>query len=97
MSPSSFEKFRVPLGSLVVDASLVVALIWWGATMTERLDEMSRRIDALDGTRAQVSSNVSKLAAIEAKQADGDRSLQEIRDHVLRVESKVDRLLERGH
>lgn len=94
MSPSTLDKFRVPLGSLVVDASLVVALIWWGATMTERLEQMSRRIDSLDGRGTQVQAD-RRLAVIETQQADDNRNMAEIREHLLRVEEKVDRLLER--
>lgn len=88
MSASDLSKFRVPLGSLVVDASLVVALIWWGATMTQRLDEMSRRIQTVEQVKIQPEAD-RRIAVIEARLADQTTRLQSIED-------KLDRVLDRG-
>ena len=88
MSPTDLSKFRVPLGSLVVDASLVVALIWWGATMTQRLDEMSRRIQTVEQVKIQPEAD-RRIAVIEARLADQTSRLQSIED-------KLDRVLDRG-
>jgi hypothetical protein len=87
MSPTDLSKFRVPLGSLVVDASLVVALIWWGATMTQRLDEMSRRIQNVEQVKIQPEAD-RRIAVIEARLADQTNRLQSIED-------KLDRALDR--
>lgn len=88
MSATDLSKFRVPLGSLVVDASLVVALIWWGATMTQRLDEMSRRIQTVEQMKIQPEAD-RRIAVIEARLADQTTRLQSIED-------KLDRVLDRG-
>jgi hypothetical protein len=83
-----FSKFRVPLGSLVVDASLVLALIWWGATMTQRLEEMSRRIQTVEQVKIQPEAD-RRIAVIEARLVDQTTRLQSIED-------KLDRALDRG-
>lgn len=88
------KSWRVPIGSLVVDASLVVALIWWGATMTERLDQLMRRIDQIDGQGSMVQAD-KRLSVVESRQGDVDRRLEELRQQNSRIEAKVDRLLER--
>jgi hypothetical protein len=88
MSSPDLSKFRVPLGSLVVDASLVVALIWWGATMTQRLDEMSRRVQTVEQVKIQPEAD-RRIAVIEARLADQTARLQSIED-------KLDRALDRG-
>ena len=88
MSATDLSKFRGPLGSLVVDASLVVALIWWGATMTQRLDEMSRRIQTVEQVKIQPEAD-RRIAVIEARLADQTTRLQSIED-------KLDRVLDRG-
>jgi hypothetical protein len=88
MTTADLSKFRVPLGSLVVDASLVVALIWWGATMTQRLDEMSRRIQTVEQVKIQPEAD-RRIAVIEARLADQTTRLQSIED-------KLDRVLDRG-
>lgn len=87
-------KFRVPLGSLVVDLSMVTALIWWGATMTQRLEEMTRRIDGLDGQTIQLQAD-KRLSVVETRQMDVDRQLTEIKAQQVRIETKIDRLLAR--
>ena len=87
MSATDLSKFRVPLGSLVVDASLVVALIWWGATMTQRLDEMSRRIQNVEQVKIQPEAD-RRIAVIEARLVDQTTRLQSIED-------KLDRALDR--
>ena len=87
MTTADFSKFRVPLGSLMVDASLVVALIWWGATMTQRLDEMSRRIQSVESQKIQPEAD-RRIAVIEARLADQTNRLQSIED-------KLDRALDR--
>ena len=88
MSSTDLSKFRVPLGSLVVDASLVVALIWWGATMTSKLDEMNRRIANVEQVKIQPEAD-RRIAVIEARLADQTSRLQSIED-------KLDRALDRG-
>lgn len=93
MSPSMLERLRIPLGSLVVDASLVVALIWWGATMTERLETMSRDITAIQhngttGAINHIASLEQRLAVAETQQKSADRRLE-------RIEEKIDTLLAR--
>lgn len=87
-APVDFSKLRVPLGSLVVDASLVLALIWWGATMTQRLEEMSRRIETVEAVKIQPEAD-RRIAVIEARLADQTSRLQSIED-------KLDRALDRA-
>ena len=87
MANIDFTKFRVPLGSLAVDATLVVTLIWWGATITQKLDEMSRRVSAVEVQRIQPDAD-RRLAVLEAA-AVADARWRE------RIEQKIDQLIER--
>jgi hypothetical protein len=84
MNSADLSKFRVPLGSLVVDASLVIALIWWGATMTQRLDEMSRRIQMVEQVKIQPEAD-RRIAVIEAQLANQTERLKSIEDKLDRV------------
>jgi len=85
MAAIDLSKFRVPLGSLAVDASLVVALVWWGAQMTERFDQMSRRLETVEQQRIQPDAD-RRLAVLEAA-AVSDARWRE------RIEQKIDQLL----
>lgn len=84
MNSADLSKFRVPLGSLVVDASLVIALIWWGATMTQRLDEMSRRIQMVEQVKIQPEAD-RRIAVIEAQLANQTERLKSIEDKLDRA------------
>lgn len=85
MAALDLSRFRVPLGSLAVDASLVVALVWWGAQMTERFDQMSRRLETVEQQRIQPDAD-RRLAVLEAA-AVSDARWRE------RIEQKIDQLL----
>jgi hypothetical protein len=78
-------KWRVPAGSLVVDVSLVVALIYGGGKLTERLDDMSRRLEAVEQQKIQPDAD-RRLAVLEAS-AITDARWKE------RIEQKIDQLL----
>ena len=84
---TDFGKFRVPLGSLAVDATLVATMIWWGATITERLESMSRRMDTLEQVTIHPEAS-RRIAVIETREADTSRRLE-------RIEQKLDQLIER--
>ena len=85
MAAIDLSKFRVPLGSLAVDASLVVALVWWGAQMTERFDQMSRRLETVEQQRIQPDAD-RRLAVLEAAEVSDARWRE-------RIEQKIDQLL----
>lgn len=84
MNSADLSKFRVPLGSLVVDASLVIALIWGAATMTQRLDEMSRRIEMVEQVKIQPEAD-RRIAVIEAQLANQTERLKSIEDKLDRA------------
>lgn len=85
MAALDLSKFRVPLGFLAVDASLVISLVWWGASMTERFDQMSRRLETVEQQRIQPDAD-RRLAVLEAA-AVADARWRE------RIEQKIDQLL----
>lgn len=83
---SDFSKFRVPIGSLVVDASLVIALIWWGATMNSQVQAMTKRLEAVEMQKIQPEAD-RRLAVLEAVQTENARRL-------VSIEHKLDLVLE---
>lgn len=82
-------KWRVPAGSLVVDAAMVVALIWWGATMTAKFEEMSRRVEAVEQMRITPEAD-RRLSVQEAKSIGIEQRLDRIEDLLTRIDSKLD-------
>ena len=85
--PIDFAKFRIPLGSLIVDVTLVGALIWSMATMTAKLDEISRRVAAVE--RIEITPEASRrISIIETREAEFLRRID-------KLDNKVDMILDR--
>ena len=85
--PIDFSRFRVPLGSLVLDVALVGALIWSMATMTAKLDEISRRITAVE--RVEITPEAARrISIIETRETELLRRID-------RMENKLDIVIER--
>jgi hypothetical protein len=80
-------KLKVPPGSLLVDISLVIALVYWGGQMTERLENISKRIDVVEQVKIQPEAD-RRIAVIEAQLANQTERLKSIED-------KLDRALVR--
>lgn len=81
-------KFKVPVGAFVLDATLIVIAIWWSGKLTERFEVVSRRVDAMEQVKIQPEAD-RRIAVIEARMTDTTNRLASI-------ESKLDRILERG-
>lgn len=85
--PIDFSRFRVPLGSLVLDVALVGALIWSMATMTAQLDEISRRISAVE--RVEITPEAARrISIIETRETEFLRRID-------KLDTKVDLILDR--
>jgi hypothetical protein len=77
-------KLKVPPGSLLVDISLVIALVYWGGQMTERLENISKRIDVVEQVKIQPEAD-RRIAVIEAQLANQTERLKSIEDKLDRV------------
>lgn len=80
-------KLKVPPGSLLVDISLVIALVYWGGQMTERLENLARRLETVEQVKIQPEAD-RRIAVIEAQLANQTERLKSI-------EEKLDRALVR--
>ena len=81
------SKLKIPPGSLLVDISLVSALVYWGGQMTERLENMTKRLDSVEQIKIQPEAD-RRIAVIESQLANQTERLKSIED-------KLDRALVR--
>lgn len=84
-------RFKVPAGSLVVDASLVVALLWGAATMTEQLKAINVRVDTLEAAGIRANSE-ARILVLERRADEMAEFKGEIRAQLTRIEDKLDRI-----
>lgn len=93
------QRFRVPLGSLVVDVGLVIALVWWGASMQTRFEEsrahdeelhaaMLSRLNAVE-QRTTDPNGASRLTALETRMLQAEAARQELKQD---MNARFDRL-----
>ena len=91
--PNLFERFRMPVGSLVVDAGLVLALVWNAATISESLHGMASRVDHLEQSSGTVAAE-ARLRVLEAQTAAQERESatwrSDIAKHLDSQDSKID-------
>jgi hypothetical protein len=85
------SRLKVPAGSLVVDAALVVALIWGAATMTEQLEQINARVDAIESGNIRHNGE-ARLLVLERRADDSDEFKKEMRAQLGRIEDKLDRI-----
>ena len=81
------SRFKVPPGSLVLDVALVIGLVYSMGQITERLENMSNRLEAVESVKIQPEAD-RRIAVIEAQMASQTERLKSI-------ETKLDRVLER--
>lgn len=107
ISSEQWGKFRLPLGSLIVDVTLVFAMAWWGATMQTRFEQAEAHDHEVQQALAtQISSlsdavnrtnNGARIESLEARLTAAEASRLEMKaditDRLDRIESKLDRAL----
>lgn len=88
-------RFKTPLGSLIVDGSLVVALIWWGSGVTATLDNINVRVTKTEATLDERQTALQRLAVAEAQIIAVAKSQEELKSDIVkrleRIEAKLDR------
>jgi len=89
------SRLKVPAGSLVVDTALVVALVWGGATMTEQLQQISKRIDTIENGHIRQNSE-ARIMVLERRADESDEFKREMRAQLTRIEEKLDRIYANG-
>ena len=83
------DKLRMPLGSLVVDAGLVLTLAFTAGQITSRLETMDLRLAAVEQS-SRVDRIPERMATLESKAAQCDRDRAEILEALRRIEAKLD-------
>lgn len=90
-SPDLFGRFRVPLGSLVVDIGLVLTLVFATGQMTERFVIMDQRLAKIESISAE-----AKIQSLELRMAQAERDRRELKDDIVKRLDRIESLLDRN-
>lgn len=92
------EKLQFPLGSMIVDGALVLALFYNGGQLTERLENMDRRLASVEVTTAtdKLSQRTAMLEqTVQERGATIERNRKDMMDALERISDKLDTKVDR--
>lgn len=72
------QKLRMPIGSLVLDAALVVALLVGQAQTAEKLSSVSSRVESMEQAQARVNGD-ARLLVLEATAVRAQKDRDELK------------------
>lgn len=87
--PEVLERFRIPLGSIVVDGVMVLTLVFMAGKMTSRFEAMDARLATVE-SRTIADRLPERTALLEQRMAQGERDRTEILEALHRIENKLD-------
>lgn len=87
--PAVLDKLKIPVGSLVVDLSLVLFLAFTAGQMTNRFEAMDARLADVE-QRTNSERLAERTALLEQRASQGERDRAEILDALHRIEAKLD-------
>lgn len=85
------SRFRVPLGSLIVDGALVLTLVFSTGQMMERFDQMDRRLTQIEDLQA-----ATRISALEMRSAQMERYQGELKQDIVKRLDRIETLLDNG-
>ena len=89
------QSFKAPVGSLIVDGALVIALVVWGTSVTNALDNINLRVSKTEVTLEERQSALQRLAIAETEIAAVKKNHDELKADIIkrldRIENKLDR------
>lgn len=83
------EKFRIPIGSLVVDGALVLTLVFTAGQMTSRFELMDKRLAYIEST-ASTEKLAQRTAVLEQRANQSEATLGRIEGKIDRIDQKLD-------
>lgn len=86
------DKFRVPLGSLIVDGALVMTLVFSTGQMLERFDQMDRRVRQIEDLQV-----ASRMTSIEMRVTQLDRYQMELKQDIVKRLDRIEMLLDKDN
>lgn len=91
---ADFSRFKVPAGSLLVDGALVFALVYYGGQLTERLEQMNRRVEMIEATTVRQNTD-ARVLVLERRAQEQAEFKAEVRDQLNRIEDKINQIADR--
>jgi hypothetical protein len=82
-------RFRVPIGSLIVDGALVLSLVFSTGQMLERFDTMDKRVRQIEELQA-----ATRINALEMRSTQMERYQSELKQDIVKRLDRIEVLLD---
>lgn len=82
-------RFRVPIGSLIVDGALVLSLVFSTGQMLERFDTMDKRLRQIEDLQS-----ATRITALEMRSAQMERYQSELKQDIVKRLDRIETLLD---
>lgn len=84
-----------PIGSLAVDASLVIVVTWWGSEVTSTLKTLDGRVNKAEAELTSRAAALTRLSVVEGQIEAHRILLTEYKNDIIRVLEQHERRLEK--
>ena len=91
---ADLSRFKVPAGSLLVDGALVFALVYYGGQLTERLEQVNKRVSTIEATTT-VQNTSARVLVLERRAEEQAEFKREVYERLVRIEDTLDQIAER--
>jgi hypothetical protein len=90
-----FKNFKAPVGSMIIDGALVIALIWSQASTVATLDGFNTRLHAAESTLQNRSTLEPRLSVVEVQIKNGAEADQQLKEDQMELKADIVKRLER--
>ena len=86
-------KWRIPIGSLIVDGAMVLALVYSAGRMTNSLENIDRRVGIMEA-RDITPEAARRISVLEEQTRHADAETDKLLTQLSRIEDKIDAHME---
>ena len=83
------DRFKLPIGSVLVDGALVLALVFSTGQMMERFEQMDARLQRIENLSAE-----TRFASLELRAQQAERQQAEIKVDIVKRLDRIEGLLD---
>ena len=82
-------KWRIPVGSLIVDGAMVLMLVYTAGRMTNSLENIDRRVGIIE-QRDITPEAARRISVLEEQTRHADAETDQLLTQLTRIEQKID-------
>ena len=86
---------HIPIALIMTLLLQTAGVVWWAATLSSRVDALEKLVNAATSERYRAGEARADFALRDARISYNAQETGEVKEVVVRIDGKIDRLLER--